>query len=92
MLRRRSSTRRFVHSSASDALPSENPSHAHRPISQFGDGIISMIDCTVKVDKKEDPKGDRVLLTFECVSRCSFHDVFSRSHVCSGKFLKYATW
>lgn len=35
---------------------------------QFGDGIISMIDCTVKVDKKEDPKGDRVLLTFECVS------------------------
>ncbi|GJE85545.1 cyanase [Phanerochaete sordida] len=32
---------------------------------KFGDGIISMIDCTVKIDKKEDPKGDRVLLTFD---------------------------
>lgn len=26
-----------------------------------------MIDCTVSVDKKPDPKGDRVLLTFESV-------------------------
>ncbi|KAF8824804.1 hypothetical protein HHX47_DHR7000285 [Lentinula edodes] len=33
--------------------------------SQFGDGIMSMIDCYVKVDKKPDPKGDRVVLTFE---------------------------
>ncbi|KAF8645888.1 hypothetical protein AX16_007546 [Volvariella volvacea WC 439] len=32
---------------------------------QFGDGIISMIDCKVHVDKKPDPKGDRVVLTFE---------------------------
>ncbi|PSR74250.1 hypothetical protein PHLCEN_2v9994 [Hermanssonia centrifuga] len=32
---------------------------------QFGDGIQSMIDCQVTVDKKEDPKGDRVVLTFE---------------------------
>ena len=35
------------------------------PCEQFGDGIISMIDCNVKVDKKEDPKGDRVIVTFE---------------------------
>lgn len=35
---------------------------------QFGDGIMSMIDCKVKVDKKPDPKGDRVVLTFEYVS------------------------
>ena len=34
---------------------------------QFGDGIQSMIDCQVTVDKKEDPKGDRVVVTFECV-------------------------
>lgn len=39
---------------------------------QFGDGIMSMIDCKVKVDKKPDPKGDRVVLTFEYVS-----DVYS---------------
>nr|ANN44165.1 cyanate lyase [Volvariella volvacea] len=32
---------------------------------KFGDGIISMIDCKVHVDKKPDPKGDRVVLTFE---------------------------
>lgn len=32
---------------------------------QFGDGIMSMIDCKIHVDKKEDPKGDRVVLTFE---------------------------
>jgi cyanate lyase len=32
---------------------------------QFGDGIMSMIDCHVNIAKKEDPKGDRVVLTFE---------------------------
>jgi cyanate lyase len=32
---------------------------------QFGDGIMSMIDCRVNIAKKEDPKGDRVILTFE---------------------------
>ncbi|TFY82739.1 hypothetical protein EWM64_g1269 [Hericium alpestre] len=32
---------------------------------KFGDGIMSMIDCKVTVDKKEDPKGDRVILSFE---------------------------
>jgi len=32
---------------------------------KFGDGIISMIDCKVHVEKKPDPKGDRVLLTFD---------------------------
>ncbi|KAF7796022.1 hypothetical protein EIP86_007191 [Pleurotus ostreatoroseus] len=32
---------------------------------KFGDGIQSMIDCQVTVDRKEDPKGDRVVLTFE---------------------------
>lgn len=26
-----------------------------------------MIDCKITIDKKPDPKGDRVLLTFECV-------------------------
>jgi len=32
---------------------------------KFGDGIMSMIDCKVHVEKKPDPKGDRVLLTFD---------------------------
>ncbi|KAI0329314.1 Cyanase [Cubamyces sp. BRFM 1775] len=32
---------------------------------KFGDGIMSMIDCKVTVDRKENPKGDRVLLTFD---------------------------
>ncbi|KAI0295900.1 Cyanase [Multifurca ochricompacta] len=32
---------------------------------KFGDGIMSMIDCHVSVDKKPDPKGDRVVLTFD---------------------------
>ncbi|KAH9945205.1 Cyanase [Epithele typhae] len=32
---------------------------------KFGDGIMSMIDCKVSVDKKPDPKGDRVVLTFD---------------------------
>ena len=34
---------------------------------KFGDGIMSMIDCKVHVEKKPDPKGDRVVLTFEYV-------------------------
>ena len=32
---------------------------------KFGDGIMSMINCEVTVQKKEDPNGDRVVLTFE---------------------------
>jgi len=32
---------------------------------KFGDGIMSLIDCKVHVDRKEDPKGDRVVLTFD---------------------------
>ncbi|KZO96553.1 Cyanase [Calocera viscosa TUFC12733] len=32
---------------------------------KFGDGIMSMIDCKVSVDRKADPKGDRVVLTFD---------------------------
>lgn len=32
---------------------------------KFGDGIMSMIDCKVTVDRKSDPKGDRVVLTFD---------------------------
>ncbi|KAJ3001627.1 hypothetical protein NUW54_g6308 [Trametes sanguinea] len=32
---------------------------------KFGDGIMSMIDCKVSVDRKENPKGDRVVLTFD---------------------------
>ena len=34
---------------------------------QFGDGIMSMIDCKVNIARKPDPKGDRVVLTFEYV-------------------------
>jgi cyanate lyase len=30
---------------------------------KFGDGIMSAIDFTMKVDKQEDPKGDRVVVT-----------------------------
>jgi len=32
---------------------------------KFGDGIMSMIDCKIHVDRKEDPRGDRVVLTFD---------------------------
>ncbi|KAG9127416.1 Cyanate hydratase [Ceratobasidium sp. 392] len=32
---------------------------------KFGDGIMSLIDCKVTVDRKAHEKGDRVLLTFE---------------------------
>lgn len=34
---------------------------------------MSMINCKVHVDKKEDPSGDRVVLTFECVSTHSLN-------------------
>jgi cyanate lyase len=30
---------------------------------KFGDGIMSAIDFTMNVDKEEDPKGDRVVIT-----------------------------
>ncbi len=32
---------------------------------KFGDGIMSAIDFTMTVDKKEDPKGDRVIVTMD---------------------------
>ncbi|KAJ7488346.1 cyanate lyase C-terminal domain-containing protein [Mycena latifolia] len=32
---------------------------------KFGDGIMSMIDCTINIARKPDPKGDRVVLTFD---------------------------
>ncbi|CCM02222.1 uncharacterized protein FIBRA_04302 [Fibroporia radiculosa] len=32
---------------------------------KFGDGIMSMIDCKVNIERKPDPKGDRVILTFD---------------------------
>lgn len=52
-----------------------------------------MIDCYVKVDKKPDPKGDRVVLTFEYAAfpSSSFaHVNVQLAH--SGKFLPYAKW
>ena len=30
---------------------------------EFGDGIMSAIDFTMDIDKQEDPKGDRVVVT-----------------------------
>ncbi|KAG8989384.1 Cyanate hydratase [Tulasnella sp. 427] len=42
---------------------------------KFGDGIMSLIDCKVHVDRKPDPKGDRVLLTFEYVKWSSSRKV-----------------
>ncbi|KAL0573234.1 Cyanate hydratase [Marasmius crinis-equi] len=32
---------------------------------KFGDGIVSMIDCKVHVERKADPKGDRAVITFD---------------------------
>ena len=32
---------------------------------KFGDGIMSAIDFTCEIDKKEDPKGDRVIVTMD---------------------------
>lgn len=56
---------------------------------------MSMIDCSITVDKKRAEKGDRVVLTFECVvlifkllsTRC----LMSCSSN-SGKFLSYSKW
>jgi cyanate lyase len=31
---------------------------------KFGDGIMSAIDFEIDIDKKEDPKGDRVVITY----------------------------
>ena len=31
----------------------------------FGDGIMSAIDFSIDISKKEDPKGDRVVVTFD---------------------------
>ncbi len=30
---------------------------------KFGDGIMSAIDFSIDIDKKEDPKGDRIIMT-----------------------------
>ena len=46
-------------------IPRTDPSKRMHPLFQFGDGIMSMIDCKVHVERKPDPKGDRVVLTFE---------------------------
>ena len=52
---------------------------------------MSMIDCKINVERKEDPKGDRVLLTFEYV--VPYSHPFKCSHFLpSGKFLPYARW
>lgn len=32
---------------------------------KFGDGIMSAIDFTLDIEKKEDPNGDRVVVTFD---------------------------
>jgi cyanate lyase len=32
---------------------------------KFGDGIMSAIDFEMKIERKQDPKGDRVLITFD---------------------------
>lgn len=34
---------------------------------------MSMIDCKVHVEKKPHPAGDRVVLTFECVTAIMIH-------------------
>ncbi|KAG6844693.1 hypothetical protein H0H87_004668 [Tephrocybe sp. NHM501043] len=48
-------------------------------------------DCTVNIQKKPDPKGDRVVLTFECVGVSTFMTL-SFNDIDSGKFLPYKTW
>lgn len=74
------------------ALPRRKSHCAHGVLAQFGDGIQSMIDCQVTVDKKEDPKGDRVVVTFEYVDS-SLAVPYCEAHVLySGKFLKYSQW
>lgn len=32
---------------------------------KFGDGIMSAIDFEIEIEKKEDPKGDRVVITYD---------------------------
>lgn len=32
---------------------------------KFGDGIMSAIDCTIEVSRRQDPAGDRVVVTFD---------------------------
>jgi len=32
---------------------------------EFGDGIMSAIDFTMDIERKADPKGDRVVLTLD---------------------------
>ena len=56
-----------------------------------------MVDCKINIEKKDDPKGDRVLLSFEYVvcltcrlERLCFGLVESSAHLGSGKYL-YAT-
>ncbi|KAJ7624622.1 cyanate lyase C-terminal domain-containing protein [Roridomyces roridus] len=59
---------------------------------KFGDGIMSMVDCKISLERKADPKGDRAVLTFECVFLCMFIcrvGVLKRS---SGKFMPYPKW
>ena len=53
---------------------------------------MSMIDCKVNVEKKPDPKGDRVLLTFEWVVSTDYSDESTQAIDFSGKFLPYAKW
>ncbi len=53
---------------------------------------MSMIDCKINITKKPDPKGDRIVLTFECVS---FSNPLCQTLMLSplsGKFLPYAKW
>ena len=52
---------------------------------------MSMIDCRVHVEKKPDPKGDRVILTFECVMLHRF-EIARLTVTHSGKFLPYIKW
>jgi cyanate lyase len=52
---------------------------------------MSMIDCKVNVTKKPDPKGDRVVLTFEYVVYIAL-EIMALTRYTSGKFLPYAKW
>ena len=56
---------------------------------------MSMIDCRVHIARKPDPKGDRVILTFEYVSLpvlCSQLSLTTHTPARSGKFLPYIKW
>lgn len=53
---------------------------------------MSMIDCKINIEKKPDPKGDRIVLTFEYVL---FSNLLCQTLILSllsGKFLPYAKW